>query len=112
MLKRVRTRTLEIAYEESGPRKGPPVLLLHGWPYDPRAYDAVVPRLAGAGCRVIVPTLRGFGRTRFLSRNTLRSGQQAAKRRIWDGSRTRWLCGARAATGLVRGCGVPRGQRR
>src|SRR5438132_4833192 len=78
MLKRVRTRTLEIAYEESGPRKGPPVLLLHGWPYDPRTYDAVVPRLAGAGCRVIVPALRGFGRTRFLSRKTPRSGQQAA----------------------------------
>jgi pimeloyl-ACP methyl ester carboxylesterase len=54
------------------------VLLLHGWPYDPRTYDDVAPRLAAAGCRVIVPYLRGFGATRFLSGATPRSGQQAA----------------------------------
>ncbi len=77
-LKRVRTRTLEIAYEESGPEAGVPVLLMHGFPYDPRAYDDVVPRLVAAGCRTIVPYLRGFGPTRFLSADTPRSGQQAA----------------------------------
>jgi pimeloyl-ACP methyl ester carboxylesterase len=54
------------------------VLLMHGWPYDPRCYDAVVPLLVAAGCRVIVPYLRGFGPTRFLSKDTPRSGQQAA----------------------------------
>ena len=51
---------------------------MHGWPYDPRCYDEVVPPLAGAGCRIIVPYLRGFGATRFLSAATPRSGQQAA----------------------------------
>jgi pimeloyl-ACP methyl ester carboxylesterase len=78
VLKRVRTKALEIAYEESGPEDGPPVLLLHGWPYDPRTYDGVVPRLNDAGCRTIAPYLRGFGPTRFLSPDTVRSGQQAA----------------------------------
>ena len=53
-------------------------MLLHGWPYDPRCYDEVVPPLVAAGCRVIVPYLRGFGATRFLSADTPRSGQQAA----------------------------------
>ena len=78
MIKRVRTGLLEIAYEESGPEAGSPVLLLHGFPYDPRAFDGVVPPLAAAGHRVIVPYLRGFGQTRFLDAATMRSGQQAA----------------------------------
>jgi pimeloyl-ACP methyl ester carboxylesterase len=78
VLKRVRTKVLEIAYEESGPAGGIPVLLMHGWPYDPRTYDDVVPQLVAAGCRTIVPYLRGFGPTRFLSADTPRSGQQAA----------------------------------
>ena len=77
-LKRVRTKTLEIAYEDSGPQAGTPVLLMHGFPYDPRAYDGVVPLLVAAGCRTIVPYLRGYGPTRFLSSETLRNGQQAA----------------------------------
>ena len=77
-LKRVRTDTLEIAYEESGSPDGVPVLLLHGFPYDPRAYDGMVPPLVAAGCRCIVPYLRGFGLTRFLAADTPRSGQQAA----------------------------------
>src|SRR5262249_32053231 len=55
-----------------------PVILAHGFPYDPRAFDEVVPRLVAAGCRAIVPYLRGYGPTRFLSADTLRSGQQAA----------------------------------
>ena len=54
-LKRARTKTLEIAYEESGPESGLPVLLMHGFPYDPRAYDGMVPPLVAAGCRAIVP---------------------------------------------------------
>jgi pimeloyl-ACP methyl ester carboxylesterase len=78
VLKRVRTSVLEIAYEESGPTAGVAVLLMHGFPYDPRTYDEVVPRLVDAGCRVIVPYLRGYGATRFLASDTPRSGQQAA----------------------------------
>ncbi len=77
-IKHIRTGALDIAYEESGPVEGAPVLLMHGWPYDPRVYDAVVPQLVAANCRVIVPYLRGFGATRFLSSDTPRSGQQAA----------------------------------
>jgi pimeloyl-ACP methyl ester carboxylesterase len=77
-IKHARTPTLDVAYEESGNPGGAPVLLLHGWPYDPRCYDEVVPPLVAAGCRVIVPYLRGFGATRFLSAETPRSGQQAA----------------------------------
>jgi pimeloyl-ACP methyl ester carboxylesterase len=76
--KHIRTSTLDIAYEESGAADGVPVFLMHGWPYDPRCYDAVVPLLVAAGCRVIVPYLRGFGATRFLSVDTPRSGQQGA----------------------------------
>jgi pimeloyl-ACP methyl ester carboxylesterase len=76
--KHIRTATLDVAYEESGSAVGVPVLLMHGWPYDPRCYDEVVPPLVAAGCRVIVPYLRGFGATRFLSADTPRSGQQAA----------------------------------
>ena len=78
VLKRVRTKVLEIAYEESGPADGIPVLLMHGWPYDPRTYDDMLQPLVTAGCRTIVPYLRGFGPTRFLSADTPRSGQQAA----------------------------------
>jgi pimeloyl-ACP methyl ester carboxylesterase len=74
--KQIRTATLDIAYEESGDASGSPVFLMHGWPYDPRCYDDVLPFLGG--CRVIVPYLRGFGATRFLSAATPRSGQQAA----------------------------------
>jgi pimeloyl-ACP methyl ester carboxylesterase len=77
-LNRIRTGALEIAYEESGPADGAPVVLLHGWPYDPRVYDEVAPPLLAAGCRAIVPYLRGFGPTQFLSAQTPRSGQQAA----------------------------------
>ncbi len=77
-LTRIRTGTLEIAFEDSGPRTGVPVLLMHGFPYDPRAYDGVVPPLVEAGCRAIVPYLRGYGPTRFRSAETPRSGQQAA----------------------------------
>src|SRR4051812_7997211 len=74
--KHARTSVLDIAYEEHGPADGAPVFLMHGFPYDPRAFDAVVPMLPG--CRVIVPYLRGYGPTRFLSDTTMRSGEQAA----------------------------------
>jgi len=77
MLKRIRTAALEIAYEETGTPDGAPVVLLHGFPYDVRAYDEVAGRLAGR-CRVLVPYLRGFAPTRFLSADTMRSGQQGA----------------------------------
>ncbi len=74
----VRTPVLDIAYEEHGPAGGDPVVLLHGFPYDPRGFDDVAPPLAAEGCRVIVPDLRGYGPTRFRSAETRRSGQQAA----------------------------------
>jgi len=77
-MRSVRTPTLEIAYEEHGPATGAPVILLHGFPYDPRAFDEVAPPLASDGCRVLVPYLRGYGPTRFLSADTPRSGEQAA----------------------------------
>jgi pimeloyl-ACP methyl ester carboxylesterase len=77
-LKYIRTASLGVAYEEGGPADGEAVVLLHGFPYDPRAYDEIVPRLASAGLRTITPYLRGYGSTRFLSPDTPRSGQQAA----------------------------------
>ncbi len=73
-----RTSVLDVAYEESGPADGTPVFLMHGFPYDPRSYDGVVPFLVAQGCRTIVPYLRGYGPTRFLSAGTMRSGEQAA----------------------------------
>ena len=73
-----RTALLEVAYLQYGSADGWPVLLLHGFPYDVRAYDEVAPALADAGARVVVPYLRGFGPTRFLAADTMRSGQQAA----------------------------------
>ena len=69
---------LTIAYYEAGPADGPAVMLLHGFPYDIHSYVDVAPMLAAQGCRVIVPYLRGYGPTRFLSGQTPRSGQQAA----------------------------------
>lgn len=73
-----KTASLTIAYEVHGPETGVPVILLHGFPYSPRAYDEIAPLLAAQGYRVIVPYLRGYGPTRFNDAKTLRSGQQAA----------------------------------
>jgi pimeloyl-ACP methyl ester carboxylesterase len=69
---------LNVGYVDRGPAGGPPVVLLHGWPYDIHSFADVVPRLTAAGHRVIVPYLRGFGTTRFLSDETVRNGEQAA----------------------------------
>jgi pimeloyl-ACP methyl ester carboxylesterase len=77
MTKKVKAGVLEVAYEESGPAGGRPVILLHGFPYDVHAYDEVARLLAREDLRVIVPYLRGYGPTRFLSEETPRSGQQA-----------------------------------
>lgn len=77
-MRTVTTDTLEIACLEFGSADGWPVVLSHGFPYDPHAYDEVASRLAEAGARVVVPYLRGFGPTRFLSDATMRSGEQAA----------------------------------
>jgi pimeloyl-ACP methyl ester carboxylesterase len=74
----VRTELLEVAVDIWGPGEGEPVLLLHGFPYDPRSFDAAARTMAEAGMRVYVPYLRGFGPTRFLSAETMRSGQQTA----------------------------------
>ena len=77
-LKQIVTSDLNVAYVEAGPPTGQPVLLLHGWPYDIRSYVDVAPVLAAAGYRVLIPYLRGYGATRFLSDATPRNGQQAA----------------------------------
>jgi pimeloyl-ACP methyl ester carboxylesterase len=76
-LKQIDAGLLNVGYAEDGPSDGPPVILLHGWPYDIHSYLDVVPRLAAKGYRVLVPYLRGFGSTRFLSESTVRNGQQA-----------------------------------
>ncbi len=74
----IRAGALDVAYERRGAETGWPVVLSHGFPYDPRSYDAVAGRLAAEGADVIVPYLRGYGPTRFVDDSTLRSGQQAA----------------------------------
>jgi pimeloyl-ACP methyl ester carboxylesterase len=74
----VRTSTLEIGYEERGEPAGAPVILLHGFPDDAHAWDAVAPPLAAKGCRVLAPYLRGYGPTRFLDAGAPRMAQQAA----------------------------------
>ena len=76
-LKQIDAGLLNVGYAEAGPADGPAVILLHGWPYDIHSYVDVAPRLASAGYRVIVPYLRGYGTTRFLSSDTLRNGQQS-----------------------------------
>jgi pimeloyl-ACP methyl ester carboxylesterase len=78
MLKSVDAGVLNIAYQESGDPNGWPVVLLHGFPYDPHIFHGVAPILTAAGARVIAPWLRGYGGTRFLSHETPRSGEQAA----------------------------------
>jgi pimeloyl-ACP methyl ester carboxylesterase len=77
-LKQVQAGVLNMGYAEAGPADGPVVILLHGWPYDIHSYVDVAPALAAAGYRVIVPYLRGYGTTTFLSGSTVRNGQQAA----------------------------------
>ncbi len=78
MIRTIRTPILDIGYAEHGPSDGPPVILLHGFPDDVHAYDGCVAPLAADGMRVLVPYLRGYGPTRFLSDATPRSGEQAA----------------------------------
>jgi pimeloyl-ACP methyl ester carboxylesterase len=77
-IKQINAGVLNVGYAEAGPADGPVVILLHGWPYDIHTYVDVTPLLAAKGYRVIVPHLRGYGTTRFLSTDTLRNGQQAA----------------------------------
>ena len=77
-IKQIDAGVLNVGYAESGPSDGPAVLLLHGWPYDIHSYAGVAPILASEGYRVIVPFLRGYGSTRFLSDETVRNGEQAA----------------------------------
>jgi len=77
-VKSVQAGVLNVGYAEAGPQDGLPVILLHGWPYDIHSFVEVAPILAGNGYRVIVPYLRGFGATRFLSANTMRNGEPAA----------------------------------
>jgi pimeloyl-ACP methyl ester carboxylesterase len=78
MIKHVNAGLLNVAFEELGSQEGWPVLLLHGFPYDIHAYEIVAQQLVAAGARAIIPYLRGYGATRFLSARTMRSGQQAA----------------------------------
>lgn len=76
-LKQINAGVLNVGYAEAGPADGPAVMLLHGWPYDIYSFVDVAPLLASAGYRVIVPYLRGYGPTRFLSEMTMRNGQQS-----------------------------------
>ncbi len=76
-LKQVDAGVLEVRYVDVGPANGRAVILLHGWPYDVHSDAEVAPPLASAGYRLIVPYLRGYGTTRFLSRETVRNGQQS-----------------------------------
>ena len=78
ILKYIKAGDLCIAYEESGNTNGIPIILLHGFPYDVRAYDEVTKNLLSENCWIITPYLRGFGPTKFLTADTIRSGQQAA----------------------------------
>jgi pimeloyl-ACP methyl ester carboxylesterase len=68
---------LNVGYVDAGPANGPPVLLLHGWPYDIHSFEEVAPILASRGYRVVVPYIRGYGTTRFLSPATMRNAQQS-----------------------------------
>jgi pimeloyl-ACP methyl ester carboxylesterase len=77
-LKQIDAGLLNVGYAEAGPADGPAVILLHGWPYDIHSFVDVAPVLASAGYRVIVPYLRGYGTTRFLSSDTFRNGQPSA----------------------------------
>jgi pimeloyl-ACP methyl ester carboxylesterase len=77
-LKQINAGVLNIGYAEAGPSGGPPVILLHGWPYDIHSFIDVAPLLASTGYRVIVPYVRGYGTTRFLANDTLRNGQPSA----------------------------------
>ena len=77
-LKQIDAGVLNIGYAEAGPAGGPPVILLHGWPYDIHSYAEVAPLLVSEGYRVVIPYLRGYGTTRFLSDETLRNAQQSA----------------------------------
>ena len=77
-LKQIEAGVLNVGYAEAGPANGPTVILLHGWPYDIHCYVDVAPLLASAGYHVIVPYLRGYGATRFLSSETVRNGQPSA----------------------------------
>src|SRR6478736_6702275 len=77
-LKQIDAGVLSVGYAEAGPANGPPVILLHGWPYDIHSFVDVAPLLASAGYRVIVPYLRGYGTTRFLSDAAIRNGQPSA----------------------------------
>ena len=77
-LRKIEAGVLSVAYAEIGPASGPPVILFHGWPYDIHAFVDVAPLLAAQGYRVIIPYLRGYGATRFLSADTMRNGQPAA----------------------------------
>jgi pimeloyl-ACP methyl ester carboxylesterase len=76
-VKQIDAGTLNVGYVDVGPSGGPPVMLLHGWPYDIQSFAEVAPALAARGYRVVVPFLRGFGTTRYLSKDTPRNAQQA-----------------------------------
>jgi pimeloyl-ACP methyl ester carboxylesterase len=78
LIKHVQAGVLDVAYADVGPANGPAVILLHGWPYDIHSFDKVAPILAAKGHRVIVPYLRGYGPTRFLSADTMRTGEPGA----------------------------------
>lgn len=123
-VKQINAGDLNVGYVDIGPKEGQPVILLHGWPYDIHSYADVAPALAAKGYRVIVPSLRGYGTTRFISDKTPRNGQPAAmakdivnlmdalniKQAVfagydWGGAYGGYRCGALAGTGEIAGLG-------
>src|SRR4029077_13910861 len=77
-IRQINAGLLNVGYAETGPSNGSPVILLHGWPYDIHSYDDVAPLLSSSGYRVIIPYLRGYGTTQFLSGEAFRNGQPSA----------------------------------
>src|SRR5258708_1886974 len=77
-MRAIRTSLLEVSLLADGPRQGPVIFLLHGWPDDLRTWNKVAPKLNAAGFRTIIPYLRGFGPTRFLAKETPRDGRAVA----------------------------------
>jgi hypothetical protein len=111
-LRRINAGVLDVAFHDLGPASGPPVFLMHGFPYDVHSYLEVGPMLAANGCRVLVPYLRGFGPTRFLNAATPRSGEQAALGAdllaLMEALKVGWprrLCGRRLVARSVQGPG-------
>lgn len=100
-VKTITSGVLEVAFQEYGPADGWPCIMEHGFPYDVHAYAQVAPILAEAGARIIVPYLRGYGPTRFLSSETPRSGEQASLGADLLASWMPWESGVQSSAAMI-----------